>query len=221
MVTLFEPSRGKYILGLLNHLVSSNQIIFHSTSIAADIFVFLYPILLIGLVIQGTRNQKPELAKGSFKIFWGVLFAVLITIIIQQLIRKDRPESLPGLQLILQHVPTISFPSDHATVSAAIAAGTWLLGKGLENSTIKQFGFILFVIAILMGLARVAVAVHRPTDILAWWAIWIFWWYIWYKLCESKIINKCIDILYKIYIEIILYLPYMKNYVNAQWQKND
>lgn len=156
----------------LNHLVN-DPTVFKIVSILADIFVFTYPLLLLGLFIYGMKKAKKEFQYGSISIFISVVCATLITLVVQQLIWKERPESLPGLDLILQHVPTISFPSDHATISMAIAVGTFLVARQMGWKKILLISFFLFDISILMCLSRVAVAIHRPTDILAGWGIGI------------------------------------------------
>ena len=90
---------------------------------------------------------------------------------IQHFVTKARPESLPGLELILKHLPTISFPSDHATVSMAIAIGTVLVAKQMGWKRILLLGILLIDVSIIMSVSRVAVAIHRPTDIIAGWGI--------------------------------------------------
>ncbi len=195
MLTLVEPIRGKQILESLNHVVSSSHSLFQATSIASDIFVFMYPLFLIGLFLYGYKKKQIDTQYAGIQIVASVIAATAITIIIQQLIRKDRPESLPWLQLILSHVPTISFPSDHATVSMAIAVGTYLVsGKRKAESGRPDFLYIcslmLLAFSLIMWIARVAVAVHRPTDIIAWWIIWIIWWRIGRKLTHIKYIKN-------------------------------
>lgn len=156
----------------LNHLVN-DPTVFKIVSILADIFVFTYPLLLLGLFIYGMKKAKKEFQYGSISIFISVVCATLITLVVQQLIWKERPESLPGLDLILQHVPTISFPSDHATISMAIAVGTFLVARQMGWKKIRLLSFFLLSVSVLMCLSRVAVAIHRPTDILAGWGIGI------------------------------------------------
>ena len=121
LVELIEPEWGKQMLATLNHIVSNNADLFNMTSIGADIFVVTYPVLLIILFLSGRKKRQINWQQDAVRLFFAVVVATLLTILVQQFVRKDRPESLPGLQLILAHLPTISFPSDHATVSMAIA----------------------------------------------------------------------------------------------------
>ena len=56
-------------------------------------------------------------------------------------------------------VRTASFPSDHATVSGAIAGGLWL--------TRRRIRYIAVGLAFLMAFIRVYVGAHYPGDVIA------------------------------------------------------
>jgi membrane-associated phospholipid phosphatase len=88
--------------------------------------------------------------------------------IIQTIFEKQRPELYitNKNQLILSHLPTDPFPSDHATVSAAIACATVLIAYQTNNTLLKGIGYFFAIASLMMGIARVGVAVHWPTDIL-------------------------------------------------------
>ena len=58
-----------------------------------------------------------------------------------------------------------SFPSGHATNSISTYAA---LGLNVGKKALKIF---LFLMPVIIGLSRVALGVHYPTDILAGWAI--------------------------------------------------
>ncbi|MBE3556866.1 MAG: phosphatase PAP2 family protein [Firmicutes bacterium] len=73
---------------------------------------------------------------------------------------------------LLAHVADASFPSDHATVVAALAAAF--------AGTHRRLRYVLIALAMLCGAARVAVGVHWPTDILGGFALgtmigWTTW----------------------------------------------
>lgn len=190
MITINEPLRGKDLLHSINSLASSHEGLFHVISILADIFVFAYPIILIWLFIIGYTKKNSNNQYGSLSVLWSTMVAVAINIVIQLFIRKDRPETLPWLKLILKHVPSVSFPSDHAAVSMAFAIGFYLFFQSsLKNRTIKCMVYFLFAASFVMGICRIAVAVHRPTDILVWWIIGIIWWYIGYTLFKTEFVR--------------------------------
>lgn len=195
MITLIEPQRGKNILEWLNHFVSSDPTLFHAVSICADIFVFAYPVILIAMYFYGYVRKKQAFQLAGISILMSWVVAIAINLIIQLFIWKDRPETLAWLKLILSHVPSISFPSDHAAISMAMAVWTFLAFTNLKDlkqkhTWVNGFSFMLLAFSLIMGVCRIAVAIHRPTDILAWWIIGIIWWRIGRKLSYSTIGTK-------------------------------
>lgn len=208
--TIYEPSWWKNFMLFLNDLVSSNQFIFKFASICADAVVFLFPIILLWFYLYGYKNNQLLYKKGSIKILLWIIIAIIVTILTQQFVWKDRPESLPWLDLILAHVPTMSFPSDHATVWFAMWMGSILFGlmikRYLNNTKIYNRSILLLILIILMVLSRVAVAIHWTTDIIAGAVIWAICAYIAYrfKLFEklSNWIVSIIDRILSIFWEI-------------------
>ena len=192
MITLYEPLRGKQLLTLLNSRASSNEILFHGISILADVFVFVYPILLLFLFFRGYSSKNKSMQFYSISILLSTAIAVWINILIQFFIWKERPETLQWLKLILKHVPSISFPSDHAAVSMAFAIGFIMSMKLLLPKSYRNRSYFLITASLIMGICRVAVAVHRPTDILIWWIIGIIWGYTGYTLSNTKTVQKLI-----------------------------
>jgi len=71
-----------------------------------------------------------------------------------------RPFMDHHLTQLLAHAPGKSFPSDHTTVSTAIAIGV------LFFTRFKKVGALLLVAAVVIGTSRVYVGVHYPADIL-------------------------------------------------------
>lgn len=197
--TIYEPTRWKTVMLFLNNLISSHQLYFKLASIMADAVVFLFPVVLLALYLYGYRYRLDIYKTGSIKIFLWVVVAIVVTILIQQFVRKDRPETLPGLQLILSHVPTMSFPSDHATVGFAM--GVWLLllwydiKKYLDNKTIYALGIMLIILVTLMSISRVAVGIHWFTDIFVWAVIGIIWAHTTHKIWLIKKISVRISVM--------------------------
>lgn len=190
---------------LLNHFVSQNNPIFYIASFLADFIVLIFPIILIYLTLWGWNKNDWRLQKDALLIFWSSIIAIVINLIIQSFIMKDRPETLPGLDLILKHLPTMSFPSDHAAVSMAFS-GCFLLLCNKLGKSYHIIWTILLIGSIVMGICRTAVAVHRPTDILAWWIIGLCSAYMVYILKNNSIINELIDFIVGVENKILNYL---------------
>jgi undecaprenyl-diphosphatase len=70
---------------------------------------------------------------------------------------------LPHLLVLAAPSTDPSFPSDHATMAGAVAAGLLLVDRRL--------GAVAAAAAVLMGFARVYIAAHYPQDVLAGFAV--------------------------------------------------
>ena len=90
--------------------------------------------------------------------------ATLIALGIGQLIGgaidRARPyEAMTGIHLLVDKTTDFSFPSDHATVVGAIAAGLMF--------TNRRWGSVAAALAVVMAFARVYVGAHNRGDVLA------------------------------------------------------
>lgn len=197
---LVEPQWWINVLQAMNAWVSQSPIRFNTTSFVADFIVFLLPVFLVVLYIFWIYNKKNNYKMYALRIFSSATIAAVINILFQVFFNKSRPETaLEGAQrLILKHLPTMSFPSDHAAVSMAFAA--WILIwvfmlKNQKQSKIITYIWIFFVIAsVAMSVARVMVGIHWPTDILAWWMVWVISAYCAYYLLPEKTLQYLIKI---------------------------
>ncbi|WP_319460685.1 phosphatase PAP2 family protein [Micromonospora sp. RTP1Z1] len=94
----------------------------------------------------------------------GMLLAVAVNQPLVAAVHEPRPyTTLPGILVLVDHSTDPSFPSDHATMAGAVAAGLLLVSWRL--------GLLAVVAAALMGFARVYVAAHYPYDVLAGFAL--------------------------------------------------
>lgn len=212
---IFEPQWWVTLLQELNTWVSSSTQLFNIISFLADAVVFLFPIFLVILYVCGITKKQKHMKIHALRIFSSAIFAAVINIIFQLFLHKDRPETvLEGTQrLILKHLPTMSFPSDHAAVSMAFATAI-LLWIGLyeitkQKKNIIYTGAFFLIAGMIMSICRVIVGIHRPTDILAGWLVWIMAAYIgvcimpislynWIISIEEVILKKLLFLLWKI-----------------------
>ena len=65
----------------------------------------------------------------------------------------------PNSSLTYYHRPSYSFPSDHAAALFAVCFSLWLSGY-------KKLALFIFILALLMSIARIAAGLHWPSDIL-------------------------------------------------------
>jgi membrane-associated phospholipid phosphatase len=75
--------------------------------------------------------------------------------------------------MLHKFLPHSSFPSDHSAMSMWFAM--WLLIRWIRTKDKKytRLWIIFLLFAITTWFSRIMVWVHRPTDILWWFAVWI------------------------------------------------
>jgi undecaprenyl-diphosphatase len=103
----------------------------------------------------------------------SVVGAVLLSTVLKRAFARPRPDVVPHLS----HVFSASFPSGHSMVSTAVylTLGA-LLARLHSNLVIKAYVLMWAVLlALLVGLSRVYVGVHWPTDVLGGWAAGAAW----------------------------------------------
>lgn len=96
-----------------------------------------------------------------------------LDIVAKHWIERPRPDLVPHAARVF----TSSFPSSHATVSAATClAVALLLAQARPVPVFKGFvAAAALGFAVLIGVSRVYLGVHWPTDILAGWALGVAW----------------------------------------------
>ncbi len=133
--------------------LSSAQLLF-AVFIAKGL-VYLAPLMLLGVWLTGNEAGRREVLQ--------VIYAVVVALACAWLIRYFFPHPRPfmiGLgQQYLEHEPTSSFPSNHATFLFTVAVAC-LAGRRLR---VLGGWFLLF--AFLVGWSRIFLGVHFPFDI--------------------------------------------------------
>lgn len=122
--------------------------------LAAEYLVYLLPIVLLVLWFFEKSHKKVLRAFLAAMLAWPV-----IATFIGRLVNRPRPFESGGVQELLFHRPTYSFPSDHATAFFAIAFSLLFSGD-------KKLGIIFLALGLVNSLARIASGIHWPFDIL-------------------------------------------------------
>lgn len=130
---------------------------------------------------------KPTRRAGALALMAMALGLLITNITIKPLVERARPWlDWPIVPLVVENDPN-SFPSGHTC--AAFAAGlSW--AKALPK---RWMGRLAVVLAVCMGLSRLYVGVHYPTDVLVGavigalcaWAAWKLY-QIWQKRTEQS-----------------------------------
>lgn len=121
--------------------------------------VYFIPPLLIFVWFAYSRKLALKAAITGLLAWEG------LSKIIAALVDRARPaESLIGVRELVFHRPDTSFPSDHAAFLMAVALTFYLSGY-------RKLGSLVLVLAVIIGLARVAIGVHYWGDVLAGWLV--------------------------------------------------
>lgn len=123
-----------------------------------------YGVVLFGaLLVAGwwlARDRGPRTMAASLWAGAATLIAVGVNQPLVHAFHERRPyDAHPGLYVLAHRSADFSFPSDHAVMAGAIAAGLWLVDRRL--------GVVAAVAAVLMAADRVYIAAHYPHDVLA------------------------------------------------------
>lgn len=122
-------------------------------------------VLCVLLVLTWWNARRRADLAAMTAIAWagtGTLICVVAAAVLKQLFAETRP------CLAISHVTTVqpcpglsdySFPSNHTTLAAALAAGIWLASR--------RIGLIAAVLTLLEGFSRVYLGQHYPHDVLA------------------------------------------------------
>lgn len=117
--------------------------------------------ILIGIaVLLFLKNKQKYRGMLIVSLVSAVVARFIFVEIIRYFYYNPRPFLvLENINVLLNHETSSSFPSGHATFYFALAMGVYLYNK--------KAGYIYFVLAGLMGFARIFVSVHWPLDIIA------------------------------------------------------
>jgi len=168
-IKIVEPLRWKKLMLWLNDWIIKHDLLVQIVPYTADIFVFSYPIYLVVLYLWWIGKKKEYYKEAALYFFFSTVATSSMNMLIQFFGDKSRPEwALNNKhQLILGHLPNDPFPSDHAAVSATIAMATMLWWIKHKDKTFLKLSIFFWFACGVMSVSRVAVAIHRPTDILA------------------------------------------------------
>jgi undecaprenyl-diphosphatase len=103
----------------------------------------------------------------------ATLGGLLLSTLLKDLFYRPRPEIVPHLSQVM----TTSFPSGHSMLSAVVylTLGS-LLASLVEQRRLKVYFLgVAFLLSFLVGVSRVYMGVHYPTDVLAGWCVGLVW----------------------------------------------
>lgn len=122
----------------------------------------------------------------------STLGGLIVSLGLKGLFHRPRPELVPHLS----QVYTSSFPSGHAMLSATVflTLGA-LLGSFTQDRVLRAYFLIVAgTLTLMVGLSRVYMGVHYPTDVLGGWTAGTAWalgcWLIARRLQERGVVEN-------------------------------
>lgn len=93
--------------------------------------------------------------------------------LIKSVVARPRPDLVPHLATAYD----ASFPSGHAMLAATayLTLGALLARAEADRATRRYLVAVALVLVVLIGVSRVYLGVHWPTDVLAGWALGAAW----------------------------------------------
>ena len=130
------------------------------------------PLAIMTCVVAGICFAKSSLRFRGFATLLGMSAGVLLVELIKQTVARERPNIVPWA-VPDSTITSLSFPSGHASNNALfIVLVLSILATVVRNTRLwwllASTGF-MWVLA--MGVSRIYLGVHWPTDVIAGWCI--------------------------------------------------
>lgn len=121
-------------------------------------YLFVLPVLVLGAYFFFAKRWPAQKGMALFAVP-AALLALVLGKIANRLWYDPRPFVLGHFTPLVAHAADNGFPSDHTLLVSAIA----VIGTYWD----RRLGAALWVIAVLVAIARVYVGVHHLIDVLA------------------------------------------------------
>jgi undecaprenyl-diphosphatase len=128
------------------------------------------------LVLVTTAVLGFLLLQRKYGAMWFVVITTvsggLLSYTLKELFARERPAPVPFIW-----VSSPSFPSGHAMLSAVVYLALGILLARIEPRPLLKVYFlgVMMALTFMIGLSRVYLGVHYPTDVLAGWTVGLVW----------------------------------------------
>lgn len=156
--------------GNLGHAVGPNwvtDLFTDVTTLGSGLFVTLVCCIVVGYLLL-VRHARTALVFAA-----SVVLAALSVYVLKDFFERPRPTLVAPLMALQSY----SFPSGHSTISAAVypTLGA-LLARVVSRKRLKiYFMSVAMLVTLAVGVSRVYLGVHYPTDVLAGWCVGLSW----------------------------------------------
>ena len=137
------------------------------TALGGFTLLVMITVVVLGLLLLQRKKG------AAWLVFSATALGMGLSQLLKNLFARERPDLVPHLVT----VSTASFPSGHAMLSAIVylTLGV-LLARFLVRRRLKVYVLTIAVLlSLLIGISRVYLGVHYPTDVLAGWSAGAAW----------------------------------------------
>jgi undecaprenyl-diphosphatase len=137
------------------------------------------------------------------RMFGAALLVIVATVgahMINNVLKEEFQRQRPALHARGSRVGrTLSFPSGHSTLSASVflTLGALLARFVRQRARKVYFLGMALLLAVMVGLSRLYLQVHWPTDVLAGWTVGLTWatlcWLVAYFLQRRGAVERSLD----------------------------
>jgi undecaprenyl-diphosphatase len=137
------------------------------TALGGRAVLTLLTVAVAGYLLLLRKSRAALFVVGS------ILGAAILQSVLKSMFARPRPDLVPHLAF----VESPSFPSGHSMLSAAAYLTLGALLARMQTSRIVKAYMLLcaLALAVIVGVSRVYIGVHWPTDVLAGWAAGAVW----------------------------------------------
>ncbi|MGL4286966.1 MAG: phosphatase PAP2 family protein [Phreatobacter sp.] len=132
-------------------------------------------VAVLGLIVLFAFSYLVLVRKRAAAAFLlvAVLGGLLLSNFLKLVFDRHRPDLVPNAPVEL----SASFPSGHAMLSAVtyLTLGALLTRVEADRRAASFFPVVAVILTVLVGISRVYIGVHWPTDVLGGWSLGAAW----------------------------------------------
>ncbi|HVZ20320.1 MAG TPA: phosphatase PAP2 family protein [Vicinamibacterales bacterium] len=137
------------------------------TALGSSTVLTLMVVAVAGFLVLQARHRL------AVVVLVAAASGELLDEILKHVFMRPRPTIVPHLREVLE----TSFPSGHAMESAIVylTLGAMMMRMAERRATKAYCLGLAIVVTLLVGISRIYLGVHYPTDVLAGWMVGFLW----------------------------------------------